>query len=136
MYFFATYCYTSRRFGFATLGRINNVNPECSACGSGSLCSQTSRIRIRVHHSLNASGSPSVTGTFHHQVKKKKTLIATGLYLHYDKDEKSRIRFRTRNSMVRISGSGSAPKWHGSTTLQQNVHSTFSRPEATFPFFN
>jgi len=36
--------------------------------------------------------------------------------------------------MVRISGSGSAPKWHGSTTLQQNVHSTFSRPGATFPF--
>jgi hypothetical protein len=52
----------------------------------------------------------------------KKNLLSVGILKATE--EKGRIRIRIRQSVVRICGSGSAPKCHGSTKLEETVCKT------------
>jgi hypothetical protein len=53
-----------------------------------------------------------------------KNLFSVGILKATCTEEKGRIRIRIRQSVVRICGSGSAPKCHGSTKLEETVYKT------------
>ncbi len=130
VYFFATYCYTSRRFGFATFGTINNVNQECSVVDPGPYVLRPPRF---------GSGSAIIwmdPDPFIIKQKSKKSLdfywFVTSLWLFifedWCKSTFKKLKYKETNFVVDIlkshwrkragSGPGSVTHWYGSADQQ------------------